>query len=207
MSARHVREAENGYTAEEFFKQIKDWEKADLIDGVVYMAPPDTPREDEICYLLRFLMRGCCRYWQLGGEVHGSRVAFVLGRWDVLEPDLSFVSADRTHLILDTHVQGAPDIAVEIVTDESLQRDYETKKLLYEEAGVREYWIADPLQQQCRFYRLSRGRFVEVPLEGGRIFRSEVLPGFWLDAQWLLAEPLPDEFECLKQVLSRETCR
>ena len=86
---------------------------------------------------------------------------------------------------------GGPDIAVEIVSRESRQRDYGEKKQLYADAGVSEYWIVDPLQRRVEFHRLHAGRYEPVPLEQNRIFRSVVLEGFWLDVEWLLTEPLP----------------
>jgi hypothetical protein len=40
-----------------------------------------------------------------------------------------------------------------------------------------------------------------VPLEHNRIFRSAVLEGFWMDIEWLLAEPLPNEYEKLQLIV------
>jgi hypothetical protein len=40
-----------------------------------------------------------------------------------------------------------------------------------------------------------------VPLEHNRIFRSAILEGFWLDVEWLLAEPLPNEYAILQEIL------
>lgn len=65
-----------------------------------------------------------------------------------------------------------------------------------------EYWIIDPLQRRAEFYRLKDGQYHLVPLEQNRIFRSEILEGFWLDVEWLFADELPDEFEKLKEILN-----
>lgn len=49
---------------------------------------------------------------------------------------------------LDEHgCKGAPDWIIEIVSPSSKVMDYYTKLSLYREAGVREYWIVDPLKQ------------------------------------------------------------
>jgi hypothetical protein len=40
-----------------------------------------------------------------------------------------------------------------------------------------------------------------VPLEDGHVFRSGVLPGFWLEVNWLLTQPLPNAYQCLQQLL------
>ena len=40
-----------------------------------------------------------------------------------------------------------------------------------------------------------------VPLEDNHLFRSTVIPGFWLDVNWLLAKPLPNSYACLQELL------
>jgi Uma2 family endonuclease len=189
-------------STDEFFAAIPDGVKADLIDGVIYMASPDSPRSDKIAQLIRTVLQGYARRRGGLGEAYGSRVAYAVSRYRCPEPDVSFVCSDRAHIIHPTRGVEAPDIAVEVVSDDSPERDYVKKRVLYEEAGVREYWIIDPIRNHCTFLRREGGQFVTVPLSRDSFFRSEVLPGFWLDTRWLLASPLPDEFECLEQVLA-----
>ncbi|MBI3911083.1 MAG: Uma2 family endonuclease [Armatimonadetes bacterium] len=201
MSAQKVPLPLSLFTVDDFFRLVRGDHKADLIDGVIYMASPDTPRNDRIAYLVRFLIQGYARVKGLG-QTTGPRVAYVLSDRRALEPDVAFVARDRRHILQESHGVGAPDIAVEIVSADSVAGDYMEKKHLYEEAGVREYWLIDPLQNRAEFHRLLDRHYVLVPLEHNRLFRSEVLPGFWLDVQWLLADPLPDEFDCLQQILA-----
>jgi Uma2 family endonuclease len=115
---------------------------------------------------------------------------------------VAFVRGERLHLVHATGMNGAPDIAVEIVADESEERDYVKKKQLYETAGVPEYWIIDPAGMNVEFYRLVGGKYELVPLEEGRIFRSQVLEGFWLDVEWLFALPMPGAYAKLQEILS-----
>ena len=201
MSAEPVPVPEKLYTVDEFFDLVPDGQKADLIDGVIYMASPDTPHNAELTFIIHHLVRGWTRLHG-GGKVYQSRVAYVLGPRTSPEPDVAFISPERLAQVKKTRVHGPPDLAVEIVAEESQSRDYDRKKRLYEASGVREYWIIDPLQQRCEFYRLSGGRYAPIPLRDEHFFHSEVLPGFWLDTRWLLVDPLPDEFDCLDRVLA-----
>ena len=190
-------------TVEEFYCLVPDGQKADLIDGVIYMASPDTRRSDRLGGFIKFLMQGYAAVQGLG-EVYGSRFAFELSQFRAPEPDAAFVRTERLHLVSERRMVGGPDIAVEIVSRESRQRDYGEKKQLYAEAGVSEYWIIDPLQRRVEFHRLRAGRYEPVPLEQNRIFRSAVLEGFWLDVEWLLAEPLPNEYQKLQEMLAQQ---
>jgi Uma2 family endonuclease len=193
-------------TVEEFFAVIEDGQKADLLEGSIYMASPDTPRNDKLGYFIRALIQDYADERQLG-EAYGSRVAFVLGRYRCPEPDVSFVAIERLGVMEGTRGIGAPDIAVEIVSADSASRDYVQKRILYEEAGVREYWIVDPQERRCQFLRLISAQFVEVTLEGGNLYRSEVLPDFWLDVGWLFAQPLPKPSACLRAILTTDRSR
>ena len=133
-----------------------------------------------------------------------SRVACRLSKFYAPEPDVGYVRPEHAALVEETRINGAPDIAVEIVAHESRDRDYGLKRDAYEEAGVEEYWIIDPLQKRCEFLRLVDGTYEVVPLENNTIFRSSVIPGFWLKVDWLLAKPLPTAWSCAHEVLESD---
>ncbi len=124
-----------------------------------------------------------------------------LGEFHAPEPDVGYVRPERVGLVEEGGLRGGPDIAVEVVSRESRHRDYDDKRRLYEEAGVPEYWIIDPIQNRVEFLVLEEGRYRLVPLEQNRLFRSRALSGFWIDVDWLLADPLPPATRCLQAIL------
>jgi Uma2 family endonuclease len=75
-------------------------------------------------------------------------------------PDVCFLSSANLHRLKKNHIDGPADLVVEIVSLESIERDYVTKFAEYAQGGLGEYWIADPLQQTARFSCVMRqGRF------------------------------------------------
>jgi Uma2 family endonuclease len=193
--------AQDLITVEDYFRLVPDGQKADLIDGVIYMASPDSRRSNELMRFIVFLLTGFTKARGIGGEVFASRFTFVLSELRAPEPDVAYVRPERVHLIGETRMQGGPDIAVEVVSRESRSRDYGEKKQLYQEAGVSEYWIVDPLQQRVEFHRLQGDRYELAPLVGNNCYDSVVIPGLYLNVDWLLADPLPNEYECLQHIL------
>ena len=189
-------------TVEEFYRLVPDGRKADLIDGVIFMASPDSLRANELTIFVCWLMKGFVETRGVGGSVLSSRFAFELSEIRAPEPDVAYVRPERVHLLAERGMRGGPDVAVEIVSRESRNRDYGEKRQLYQDAGVTEYWIIDPVQQRVEFLVLQGGRYDIAPLEENRRFHSRALPGFWLDVQWLLAHPLPHATGCLEQILA-----
>ncbi|NUQ65054.1 MAG: Uma2 family endonuclease [Pirellulales bacterium] len=200
--ARPVETDTDLVTVDEFYRLVPDGQKADLIDGVIHMASPDTLRANELTGFVYWLLQGFVGAHQPGGKVLVNRYAFELTEIRAPEPDVAYVRPERAHLATQRGMRGGPDIAVEIVSRESRHRDYHEKRQLYQDAGVSEYWIVDPIQQRVEFLVLEQGRYELAPLEQNRVFRSRALPGFWIDVDWLLADPLPNGSECLQSILT-----
>lgn len=187
-------------TFADFCMIVQDGQKADLLDGVIYMASPDNTVANDLNTWLTILLGDFIEQRDLG-TLFISRVAYRLDEHNGPEPDLGFVARRNTKRIARGHVLGGPDLAVEIVSPDSVLRDYEHKRRQYESAGVREYWIIDPDEQRATFLRLSRGRYQEVPLEDGRVFHSSVLPGLSLDTRWLWMKRRPAASRLVAQML------
>jgi Uma2 family endonuclease len=188
-------------TFEEFCEIVNEDRKADLIDGVIYMASPENTDANELFVWLMGLVDVYAEEKELG-KVYGSRVAFRLGDHQGPEPDIAFVRKDRLHLVQRGHVRGAPDLAVEIVCPESIERDYEKKRQQYQDAGVPEYWIVDEIEEKVTLLRLdARGRYREVRPRKG-VLRSEALPGFWIRPEWLWQNPRPKKTHILIEIVA-----
>lgn len=198
--------AQDLITVEDFFHLVPDGQKADLIDGVIYMASPDSRRSNELTIFVTRLIAQFLEERDIHGKVFSSRFSFVLSELNAPEPDVAYVRPERLNLIGDTRMQGGPDISVEVVSRESRSRDYFEKKQLYQEAGVSEYWIIDPLQQRVEFHQLRDGRYDLAPLVSNNRYHSIVIPGFFVNVDWLFADPLPRVRDCLQHIL-QETAR
>ena len=134
------------FTFDDFCALVREDQKADLINGVIYMASPENTDANEIFVWLIGLVYDFADYYDLG-KVYGSRVAFHLDDNSSPEPDIAFLSKRNLRRVKRRWVEGGPDLAVEIVSPESIDRDYNLKRKKYEEAGVPEYWIIDEIEE------------------------------------------------------------
>ena len=191
------------FTYRDFCAIVHDYQKCDLIDGVIYVASPENTDAAELFRWLISLMGIYARKKKLG-RVLGSRVACRLDDKNAPEPDILFVSAKHRGRIKRGGVEGPPDLAIEIVSPESVERDYKKKRRQYQRFKIPEYWIIDEYKQKVTLLRLdARGKYREVAPRKG-ICHSHALEGFWLDPNWLWEDPFPDDLEILKRLLGEQ---
>jgi Uma2 family endonuclease len=116
------------------------------------------------------------------------------------EPDVLFIAREHRGQIRKNYLDGPADLAVEIISPDSRKRDRKEKFEEYERAGVAEYWVIDPIRRQADFFQLGEDRVYHLITIGeDGVFRSAILPGFWLKVDWFWREPLPPLWSVLKE--------
>ena len=110
----------------------------------------------------------------------------ILDDYNVVEPDVLFIRTEHFHIITEAHVEGAPDLVVEVLSPGTQDRDRGVKAHAYAQFGVEEYWIVDPENQTLTIYRLTAGHYQESgPYESGATITSPVFPGIPLTVERL----------------------
>jgi Uma2 family endonuclease len=196
-----VRRPTGPMTEEEFVAWCDEDVKAEWVDGEVIIMSPSSSRHVRIVSWLDRVMGLFVGAHDLGEVFCGEFTVRLAPLRRRRVPDLFFVATGRLGLVEENHFEGAPDLAVEVVSPDSKVRDRRDKYVDYEAAGVREYWIIDPDQEEWKVFTLDdQGRYRDVgPDEEGRTV-STVLPGFFLRAEWLWQLPLPDEWATLREL-------
>jgi Uma2 family endonuclease len=115
-------------------------------------------------------------------------------------PDLFYASSERLHHFEKTQFNGAPDLVVEIISPDSQNRDRREKFLEYQNAGVKEYWIPDPISRTFDAFALnSAGKYDLIPAENGQI-QSRVLTGLFFRTEWVWQLKLPNPVTLVQQM-------
>ena len=139
------------YTIEDIYA-LPDGQRAELIDGQLYMMTPPNRRHQELVVELSSAILQHIRRKNGSCKVYPAPFAVFLNADDktYVEPDISVI-CDRNKLD-DRGCKGAPDWIIEIVSPSSRRMDYRSKHNLYGDAGVREYWIVDPEKERVTVY-------------------------------------------------------
>jgi Uma2 family endonuclease len=106
----------------------------------------------------------------------------------IRKPDVSFIHRDRfSPAVMHGFIRIAPDLAVEVVSDNDLYYEVEIKVQEYLQAGVRLVWVLNPATNSIRVFR-SQGEFYNV-VEGQDLTGDDVLPGFTVPVVKLFKQP------------------
>jgi Uma2 family endonuclease len=176
-------------TYEDYVLIPEDGKRHEIIDGEHYVTPaPFVPHQS---LLVELTLR-------IGGFVKAHRLGrflvaptdVLLSPYDIVQPDLLFVSNQRASVVGLKNIEGAPDLVIEILSRSTRKLDEQLKLRAYERYGVQEYWMFDPARKSVQRWERRSERLVSAPfLSAGAkdVLTSPLLPGFEL--------PLDEIFE------------
>jgi Uma2 family endonuclease len=140
------------YTVDDVRSLPDDGNRYETIAGELFVTPAPNLRHQRVSGRLYILLATYVERHQLG-EVFYAPLDVVFDPMTLVEPDLLFVARARGQLLTEREVAGAPDLAVEVVSPSSARTDRGRKRALYQETGVREYWIVDVDLRQVEVWR------------------------------------------------------
>ena len=170
---------EKFYTIDDIY-HLPEGKRAELVDGQIYDMAPPTRKHQEILSFLHAAIYNYITGNKGECKVYPAPFAVFLFADDskYLEPDISVI-CDKGKL--DEHgCKGAPDWVVEIVSPGSRSMDYYTKLSLYRSAGVREYWIVDPMKQIILVYDMEHDAAPAIYAFADNI-KANVYEDLWID--------------------------
>ena len=106
------------------------------------------------------------------GEVRIAPYDVYLSHRNILQPDIIFIANENLHLIEEKGLVGVPDIVVEILSPGTAYIDAGKKKDIYEEYGVKEYFMVDPVNKNVTALILKEKQFIETEQTTGSFFSN-----------------------------------
>ena len=179
---------ERRWTYERLCAELEETNQpCELWHGRLIMSPAPTPFHQLVALRLQDALYRWVDRRKLG-VVLGAPSDVVLAPDLALQPDVLFIAKARQNIIK-THIYGAPDLVMEVVSPDRPRRDYKDKKEQYEAHGVKEYWIVDPDRQRIEVWTL-RADFYQLAgvYMGKQQALSVLLPGFSVRVDRTIAE-------------------
>lgn len=172
------------YTAEDLFA-LPEGQRAELIDGQLYLMAPPSPLHQELVMELSASIRQYIKQNGRPCKVYPAPLAVKLhaNNHTWVEPDISVICDQNK--ITETACEGAPDWIIEITSPSTQSRDYLQKLWLYRGSGVREYWIVNPLLKNVQVYTFQPEEFsCQYPFDAS--IPSHIFAGFSIKLSDLL---------------------
>lgn len=157
----------------------EDGLRHEILDGEHYVTSAPSLWHQTASANLTYFFVGFLRRNPLGRLFHAP-CEVVLSEHDIVQPDLLFISRERLAILTEKNVQGAPDLVIEILSDNTSRRDKTLKRDIYERSGVLEYWLVDPQRQMVRVLRISDAGFdaaLDFSAAAGDVLTTPLLPG------------------------------
>jgi Uma2 family endonuclease len=189
-------------TYEQFLEWADEDTLAEWVDGAIEMSSPASWRHQQVAGLLYEVFTTFSKIFDIGVVMQNPFQMKLPGKQGAgREPDVMFLAKANLGRLEKGLVRGPADLAVEVVSPESYERDRIDKFAEYAAGGVPEYWIIDPDNHEADFYRQDvQGHYQPQPLDEQGRYYSQALPGFWLKPAWFWREPLPNTVLVLKTI-------
>jgi len=179
--------------------------KAELIEGVVYMASP--------VYLPHAESHGDMATWLGTYRTYtpkirvADNVTIRLDAENEVQPDLAaWIDERKAHQSQEGYLEGAPELVIEVAVS-SASYDLHEKLRVYRRNGIQEYIVWRVLDKQIDWFELKDGEYVRLTQDEGGVIKSNIFPGLWLAANNLLNGDLAKVLAKLNEGLATEEHR
>jgi Uma2 family endonuclease len=160
---------------------IDDDKRYEVIRGGLIMVPAPFTTHQMVSINLVFIINKFVREKGLG-KIFDAPTDVVLSEDTVVQPDILFINKERLDIIKEAAIMECPDLIVEIVSPSSASYDTVEKRDIYEEYGVKEYWLVFPQEKVIEVLTLESNIYREF-CKGRKtgVVRSKIIVGLEVD--------------------------
>ncbi|MBD2362088.1 Uma2 family endonuclease [Anabaena minutissima FACHB-250] len=184
------------------YDAMPEVKKAELIEGIVYIASPLRFRSHgkPHAYIMNWL--GLYESATPGVEL-GDNATVRLDADNEPQPDacLLITNGGQARISDDDYIEGAPELIVEVAAS-SVSLDLHDKLKVYRRNQVQEYLIWRVYDGEFDWFKLQEGEYIQLPANASGVIFSQVFPGLYLDISALLSGNLAKVLEVLQEGLT-----
>jgi len=168
-----MRQAKVRYTYNDYLLLPED-KRFEILDGELYMVAAPKTKHQRVSRRLEVALIQHIEERFLGEILHAP-YDVILSEENVVQPDILFVRKERSDIIRETNLQGAPDLVIEILSPGSRDKDLELKRKTYARFGIQEYWIVDPDAETAEILLWSEAGYLTAMTYGKSDYLSSPL--------------------------------
>jgi Uma2 family endonuclease len=163
------------WTYEDLLSLPDDGRRYEIIEGDLYEMP--SPTWEHATTIMNLILLLAPVVQSFGGQIVTAPLDTFFQGADPVQPDILVILPGSRAVGGGRGVQGPPDLLIEVLSPSNRAHDVLTKRSLYARAGVREYWIVDPMERSIELLALDRDDFHTVQVASGdEAVSSKLLP-------------------------------
>ncbi|WP_017655448.1 Uma2 family endonuclease [Fortiea contorta] len=194
------QEFERRYTA------MPDTRKAELVEGIVYMASPLRFQRHAEPHSLLIVVFGTYTIMTPGVRI-GDNATVRLDLDNEPQPDVVLLIDEtlggQARISEDDYIEGAPELVAEVAAS-SAANDLYDKKKAYRRNGVKEYIVWQSLENKLDWFSLQNDEYVSLEPGADGVIKSQVFPGLWLDVLAFCTGEMTQVLAVLQQGLNSQ---
>jgi Uma2 family endonuclease len=167
---------------------LDDGNRYELNNGELSMTPAPSFFHQRYSFKLANYLENYVEENDLGWIVV-SPIDVIIDDYNVVQPDVAFIAKENNKIIDEKGLIGPPDLVVEFVSPSSYHRDIFEKKEIYEQFGIKEYWIVDINNKIVEVFTLKDGKYelFSVASGSGKV-SSKIITGFQIEIVKIISE-------------------
>ena len=181
------------------YDAMPDLKKAELIEGIVYMASPLRIKQHGEPHSAIITWLGVYKAANPGLQL-GDNCTVRLDADNEPQPDalLRVETEGKSAISEDGYVVGAPELIAEIAAS-TVSIDLHEKLKIYRRNQVQEYIVWRVDDQNIDWFQLVEGQYAPLDINQNGIIYSQIYPGLWLDKEAMLSGDLAKVLTILQQ--------
>lgn len=178
---KRKRPGRKRFSYKDYVKLPDDGKRYEILNGDLKMSPlPITYHQEvvsNVFYELIFFIKK-----EESGRIFIAPYDVVLDEFNIVQPDIIYVSKENNNIITEKNIKGSPDLVIEILSPSSAYVDLVEKKEIYEKFKISEYWIIDPQKQWLEIFSLKGSKYTSsVKIDRKGKIKSSTLNKFNID--------------------------
>lgn len=161
-------------TAVDIYRSLPEGTRCEVIFNELSMSPAPTTDHQILLMTLSGLLFMHLKRDDRGQALPGPVDVYLENLHSAIQPDLIFILNENKHIIKKDGVYGAPDLAIEILSTNHLH-DTVKKKALYQQAGIKEYFIIDQVDKSVSLFVLDQNKEYQLAYTEKGLLKSAVL--------------------------------
>ena len=154
--------AQGSWTYEDYCRIPEDGKRYEVIRGVLHVSPAPGYRHQRIVMDLSTMLNHFVKSRRLGEVLAAPMDVMLPGLTSPIQPDILFVSLGRAQVVKETHILGAPDLVIEVLSPSNSRAELRMRLEVFAEGGIDECWVVDP-----------EARRIDVHVREGAVYRLQ----------------------------------